>query len=192
MAGENVYDLILLDILLPGLDGFWALRTLRQAGHTALIFMMTAQAGEPERLTAYEAGADDYIVKPFFFRELVARIRRWFQRRSQFLSSASPSTDLTTGNIKLDLLKHRATMNGRFIPLTPKEFMILEYLIRHAGRVVTQTALEQAVWNSDFETGTNVVEVHINRLRKKIDENGKPSIIQTVRGSGYLMEKDPS
>lgn len=192
MISENVYDIVLLDLMMPGLNGLWALRTLRQSGFSGAIFIISGQGGEEERIQAYEADADDYMTKPVLLKVLTARIYAWLNRRGPFLPSETSGTTLSAGNIKLDLLKHRATVNGEFAPLTQKEFMILEYLIRHAGRAVTQTALAQAVWNLDFETGTNVVEVHVNRLRKKIDEDGKPSLIQTIRGSGYLIEKDQS
>ena len=190
MASENIYDVILLDIGMPELNGLWALRTLRQAGNTAAIFIISGQAEEQLKLDAFEGGADDYMTKPILVSELKARIHRWLQRRNQFVSSDSPSTKLTAGNVEVDLLKHQVTVNGRFVPATPKERMVLEYLIRHAGRVVTQTQLAQAVWDMDYETGTNVVEVHVSRLRKKIDEPGKPSMIQTIPGSGYMIEKD--
>jgi two-component system, OmpR family, response regulator len=190
LAAENVYDMILVDIGMPGLNGYWAIRTLRQAGQTVGIFVISGQGGEDDKLEAYNAGADDYLVKPIFLRELVAKIRQWMRRRDDFLSSEAPATLLEVGPIQLDLLKHKTTVNGRVVLLTPKEFMVLEYLMRHPGRVVTQTAIAQAVWSLDHDTGTNVVEFHINHLRKKIGEPGKESILKTVRGSGYMIEVD--
>jgi len=190
LAGENAYDVILLDIGMPGKGGYWALNTLRQSGHSELIFMLTGKGGEQDKLLGLNNGADDYIVKPFFLAEVVARIRMRMRRRKEFATKDPQITVLTAGPLELDLLKHRLTVNGNLVLITPKEFMILEYLLRHRGRVVTQNALAQAVWSLDSETWTNVVEVHINRLRKKIDQDGQPSIIQTVRGSGYLIDAD--
>jgi two-component system OmpR family response regulator len=188
LAGENVYDIILMDIVMPVMHGYWAIRTLRQGGQTVGIFVISGQAAEEDKLEAYNAGADDYLTKPVFLRELVAKIRHWMKRRDNFLSSDAPANILEVGPVRLDLLKHKVTLNGSWVILTPKEFMVLEYLMRHAGQVVTQTAIAQAVWSLDHDTGTNVVEYHINHLRKKIGESGKESIIKTVRGSGYMIE----
>jgi two-component system, OmpR family, response regulator len=190
LAAENIYDIILLDIMMPDLNGYWALRTLRQTGCLAAVFMISGQAGEEDKRMAYEAGADDYLTKPIFISELVLKIRRWLQRRSEAVSANETPHELKAGKLRLDLLKRRTTIDDRFIPLTPKEMMVLEFLIRHVGRVVTQTQLAQAVWSLDFETATNVVEVHISRLRKKIDEPGKPSLIQTVHSAGYMINPD--
>jgi len=190
LARENIYDIILLDIGMPDMNGHWALRNLRASGQNGAIFMISGQATEEAKLMAFQAGADDYLTKPIFISELVARIHRWLQRQDQASEKHGAVTQLSAGALRLDLLKRQAALDGRAIALTPKEFMLLEYLLRHTGRIVTQTALAQAVWNLDFETGSNVVEVHVNRLRKKLDAPGKPSIIQTHRGAGYMIETE--
>jgi two-component system OmpR family response regulator len=192
LAKENVYDIILLDIGMPMINGLEALQTLRHDGQVVGIFMVSGQTGDEFKVQAFEAGADDYLTKPFLFKLLVTRMRAWLKRRDNFLASRSSISELTAGPIKMEFSRRQVTVDGRSVLLTPKEFMMLEYMLRNTGRIVTQTSLAQAIWSIDYETGTNVVEVHMNRLRKKIDEPGKPSFIQTVRGSGYLMEKDPS
>ena len=192
-ARENIYDIVLIDLVLEGdEDGLWTLRTMRFTGQTAAIFMISQSGNESNKLIAFESGADDYMVKPIFISELVARIRLWLKRRDRFLSSEAPNTVLNAGHVKLDLLKRQTYVLGKFVYLTTKEMGILEYLLRYAGRVVTQTAIEQAIWNADFDAQSNAIEVHINRLRKKIDLPGQSSIIQTIRGSGYMIESDSS
>jgi two-component system, OmpR family, response regulator len=187
MAGENVYDILLVDIGMPELNGFWVIRTLRNIGHTEGIFVISGNGEDQNKIEAYRAGANDFLVKPILLYELVAKIRLWMKQRD-VLSSEAAATTLEVGPIKLDLLKHKVTMNDQWIILTPKEFMVLEYLIRHAGEVVTQTAIAQAVWSLDRDTSTNIVEYHVANLRKKIAVPGKPSPIQTVRGSGYMLD----
>jgi len=198
LAGENIYDIILMDIGMPGLNGFWAIRTLRTTGytsgvprqtnHSVGIFVISGQGGEEARLEAYDAGADDYLPKPVFLRELVAKIRLWMKHHD--VKSDGSATVLKVGRIELDLLKHKVTVNGKIVPFTPREFMVLEFLMRNVGDVVTQKAIEQAVWSLDHDIGTNVVEYHITHIRKKIDEPDKESMIKTVRGSGYVIEDD--
>lgn len=183
LTTENYYDVILLDIMMPGLDGFWALKTLRQAGNTSIIFMISGQSSEEDKIEAFRSGADDYLVKPFIYGELVARIHVRLRPRTQDI------TVLEIGTVKLDLLKHKLTVNGTFIPATPKERSLFEYLLRHKGRVVTQQALLQALWSMEYDNSTNVVEVHVTNLRKKLKTAGAPDLIQTVRGSGYMIEE---
>jgi DNA-binding response OmpR family regulator len=192
LAKENSYDIILLDVGLPEIGGIDILKKIRQDGQSAGIFMISGQTDKEIKVQSLEAGADDYMTKPFYLEELVVRMRLWLKRRDHFLSDGASPKQLCLGNIKMDSSRREVTIGGRPVYLTPKEFMVLEYMLHNAGRIVTQNALAQAVWNIDYECGNNVVESHMNRLRKKIDEPGKPSIIQTVRGSGYMIEKDSS
>ena len=185
---EYQYDLILLDIGMPEMDGLSALKAIKSSGSTIPVFIISGQGGEDFKLKAFDLGAEDYMVKPFFLTELTARIRRELARHEKSGNVAGNGAEAVVGPIKLDIFKRRAVISGREIKLTPKEFMILEYLMRRAGRIVTQKALADACWDLDFETGTNVVEVHINRLRKKIDIKGKESLIQTVRQGGYMID----
>ncbi len=185
---EYQYDIILLDIGMPEMDGLSALKTIKESGCTVPVFIISGQGGEDFKLKAFDLGAEDYMVKPFFLTELTARIRRELARREKYGSPSVNGTELKVGPVELDIFKRRAIVAGQQVALTPKEFMILEYLMRRSGRIVTQQALTDACWDLDFETGTNVVEVHINRLRKKIDKKGKESFIQTVRQGGYMME----
>ncbi len=185
LAKESDYDLILLDLGLPGKSGLEALKQLRAVGIKSIIFIISGQGGEQEKVMAFTDGADDYMVKPILIAELVARIRTRLRGKEE-----TNTTELTAGDLRMNLLNRRVTVRGRVITLRPKEFSLLEYLLRNKGRVVSQTAIAQAVWSLDEETQTNVVEQHIKNLRKKIDEEGQPSIIQTHLGAGYMIEDE--
>src|SRR6185437_12431643 len=158
LASTHAYDIILTDIRMPELSGIWLLRTLRQTRNNALVFMITGQAGEEDKLDAYDGGADDYLVKPFQLSELVAKIRAWLKRRHDFLSSDVNATLLIVGDLRLDLLKRRAIRGGRSVRLTPMECKILEYLMRHKGKVQSQSIILGHVSDVDFDGFSNSVE----------------------------------
>jgi two-component system OmpR family response regulator/two-component system copper resistance phosphate regulon response regulator CusR len=175
------FDAIVLDLLLPGLPGLALLRQLRQRGVRTPVILLTALGAVEERVAGLNAGADDYLVKPFAFPELLARLEA-LRRRAQ----DRPSPVLEAGALQLDLTTRRVLHGGREIDLTPTEFSVLELLMRHAGQVVTRKMLYEHLWEADWEGATNLIEVHINRLRKKLERGGGDPI-QTVRGRGYAL-----
>lgn len=175
-------DLAVLDLMLPKLDGLEVLRRARQAGVKTPVIALTARAAVPDKLRGFEAGADDYLVKPFEMDELLARIDAVHRRTAH-----KPSMELSAGDLSLSLSTKRATVAGRSVDLTPTEFSILELLMRFQGQVVTRKMLCEHVWGFDWDGPTNVIEVHINRLRGKLDRNREQSLIHTVRGRGYAL-----
>jgi heavy metal response regulator len=179
---ENDYDVILLDLMLPKLDGLTLCRQVRQDGIQTPIIMLTAKSAVADKVTGLDAGANDYLTKPFAFEELLARIRVVLRPTSQ------PPTKLQVADLSLDLLTHTVTRNGREIPLSAKEFALLEYLMRNAGTVVSRTMIYEHVWDIDFDTSTNVIDVYINYLRNKIDAGFEKKLIHTVRGRGYMLK----
>jgi two-component system OmpR family response regulator/two-component system copper resistance phosphate regulon response regulator CusR len=181
-ASSQRFDAVVLDLLLPDLPGIEVLKQLRQAGVRTPVLMLTALGSVEDRVTGLKAGADDYLVKPFAFPELIARLEAVCRRALD-----RPSTTLAAGPLTLDLTNRRATRRGEEINLTPTEFSLLEFLMRYAGQVVTRKMLCEHLWDSDWEGVTNVVEVHINRLRGKIDKGFDEQLIQTVRGRGYVL-----
>ena len=182
LSGENDYDLILLDIMLPKRDGISLCRQLRDDGVTTPVLMLTAKDSVQDKVTGLDSGADDYLTKPFAFEELLARTRALVRKRSP------QATKLQVGDLVLDLISHRVTRAGREILLTMKEYALLEYLMRNAGTVVTRTMITEHVWDIDFDTSTNVIDVYINYLRNKIDSSQQHKLIHTVRGRGYLLK----
>jgi len=174
--------------MLPGLDGMTVLRTLRGAGNTTPVILLTALADVEHRVEGLRAGADDYLPKPFAYAELSARVESVLRRG---VAGDIPTTTLKVGDLELDLLGRAATRGGRRIELQPREFRLLEYLMRQAGKVVTRTMLLEAVWDYHFDPQTNVIDVHISRLRQKIDRDGAredaPPLLHTVRGAGYRL-----
>ncbi|MBX7168853.1 MAG: response regulator transcription factor [Pirellulales bacterium] len=178
----QAFDVIVLDILLPGISGLDLLRRVRESGNRTPVILLTALGSIEERVAGLKAGADDYVVKPFAFPELLARIEA-ICRRSQ----TRPSTSVACGDLQLDLTTRRVERDGRQVELTPTEFSLLEFLMRHAGQVVTRKMLCEHLWDSDWEGSTNVIEVHINHLRRKLDRGAPVSCIQTVRGRGYAL-----
>jgi len=182
LSGENDYDLILLDIMLPKRDGISLCRQLRDDGVTTPVLMLTAKDSIQDKVTGLDSGADDYLTKPFAFEELLARIRALVRKRSQ------QATKLQAGDLVLDMISHRVTRTGREILLTMKEYALLEYLMRNAGTVVTRTMITEHVWDIDFDTSTNIIDVYINYLRNKIDSGQQKKLIHTVRGRGYLLK----
>ncbi len=181
-AAVNDYDAIVLDVGLPRRDGFEVSRTLRARGSRAPILMLTARDAVTDRVTGLDAGADDYLVKPFALQELLARLRALLRRLPELL----PST-LQVGDLVLDTKSQSATRAGRPIPLTAKEYAMLEFLARHAGRVVGRAELSAHVWDENHDPLSNAIEVYINRLRRKIDEGHPTPLIHTRRGAGYQM-----
>jgi two-component system, OmpR family, response regulator len=181
-ALSQQFDAIVLDLLLPEIPGLDVLRRLRAAGVRTPVILLTALGSVEERVEGLNAGADDYLVKPFAFAELAARIAAVCRRVSD-----RPSPILSVGDLTLDLTNRRVHHGDREIDLTPTEFSLLEMLLRHAGQVVTRKMLCEHLWEADWEGTTNVIEVHVNRLRKKIDREGEDSLIQTVRGRGYAL-----
>lgn len=180
------YDVIVLDLNLPGLSGLELLAKLRSQGVRSPVIVLTALGTVEERVKGLQTGADDYMVKPFAFAELLARIEVVCRR----VAAQRPSMIRSTGDLKLDLTTRRVTVADREIDLTPTEFSLLEYLMRYAGQVVTRRMLCEHLWDSDWEGATNVIEVHVNRLRTKIDKGRPHSFIQTVRGRGYSLRAD--
>ncbi len=183
-SGGNAYAAIILDRMMPGMDGLDVLAAMRAAGTETPVIMLSALASLDERVKGLRAGSDDYVAKPFAFSELLARIEA-VQRRAS--GEGAAVTKLSCGDLEMDLLARKITRGGRKVDLQPREFRLLEYLMRHRNQVVTRTMLLEGVWDYHFDPGTNVIDVHISRLRKKIDEGGAPPILHTVRGAGYRL-----
>ena len=181
-AMSQKYDVVVLDLLLPGESGMTILESMRGAGIGTPVLVLTALGGVEDRVTGLTRGADDYLVKPFAFPELLARIKAVCRR-----SMTRPSPTLEVGDICLNLASRRVTRGGVEINISPTEFSLLEFLMRHAGQVVTRKMLCEHIWYADWEGMTNVVEVHINRLRSKLDGGFPTSAIETIRGRGYAI-----
>lgn len=183
---RSVYDAMVLDLRLPGQDGLDLLRELRAGGAAIPVLILTARDSIAERVAGLDGGGDDYLTKPFAFSELTARLRALLRRR---LAPGHPV--LAAGPLTIDTVRRHAARNGRALDLSPKELMVLEYLVRHAGLLVTRDMIGESVWGADYNALTNVVEVFINRLRQKIDLANGPSLIVTIRGSGYMLRVEP-
>ena len=181
---SEAYDLLILDVMMPGLDGWEVLRMVRAAGKEVPVLFLTARDGVDDRVKGLELGADDYLVKPFAFSELLARVRTLLRRGS----SGYAQTTMKMADLEVDLLKRRATRNGKRIDLTAKEFSLLELLMRRRGEVLPKSLIASQVWDMNFDSDTNVIEVAVRRLRAKIDDDFAPKLIHTVRGMGYLMD----
>lgn len=181
-VGER-YDLMVVDRMLPELDGLSIVKTVRTAGIETPVLFLTALGGVDDRVTGLDAGGDDYLVKPFAFSELLARINALARRPPV----TSAETVLRVEDLEMDLLKRKVTRNGQTLDLQPREFRLLEYLLRHAGQVVTRTMLLEYVWDFHFDPHTNVVETHISRIRAKVDKPFDTPLIHTVRGAGYCL-----
>lgn len=184
VAGTS-YDLILLDVMIPGLNGFEVTRILRQRGVSTPILMLTARDDIDDRVAGLDAGADDYLPKPFAFKELVARIRALVRRAS---SVEKVETVLEIADLQLDTVTHMARRANRDIELTSKEYALLEYLMRHPRRPLSRTLIREAVWGYDYYGASNVVDVYVRHLRQKLEVNGEPPLIHTVRGVGYKID----
>ena len=182
---EVDFDLIILDVMLPVLDGWQVLTRLRQAGRKALILMLTARDAVHERVHGFELGADDYLVKPFAFSELLARVRSLLRR-----STPRTQETIRMADLEIDVLRHRATRAGQKLELTSKEFLLLPLLVRRAGEVLSRTLIAESVWDMNFDSDTNVVDVNVRRLRSKVDDPFPLKLIHTVRGAGYVLEAE--
>jgi heavy metal response regulator len=181
------YDLIILDVMLPGRDGFAVCRALRQRAIQAPVLMLTARDAIEDRVRGLDSGADDYLVKPFAFAELLARVRALARREP-----TAKGTLLRVGDLTLDTITRRATRDSDAIHLTNKEYALLEFLMRHPNQVLTRTMIAEHVWNYDFDNVSNVIDVHIRYLRRKLDDPYTHKLIQTVRGAGYRISTLPA
>jgi heavy metal response regulator len=183
MASTIPYDLLILDVMVPKMDGFTLCRRLREKGSTTPILLLTARDTVEDRVTGLDTGADDYLTKPFAFPELLARIRALLRR-----GTTQPATRLTAADLELDPIAHRVWRAGQEITLTNKEYALLQYLLRNTNRVLTRTAIIDHVWDIQYDSMTNIVDVHIKSLRAKIDRDFSPPLIQTIRGVGYMLK----
>jgi two-component system OmpR family response regulator len=185
LAAGETYDVIILDRMLPEIDGLAILRTIRASGVKTPVLLLTALGGIDDRVVGLEAGGDDYLVKPFALAELLARVNALARRPP----TQEVRTELSVADLRLDVLKRTVTRGGQRIELQPREFQLLEYLLRHAGRVVTRTMLLESVWDFHFDPKTNIVETHMSRLRGKVDRGHAHELIHTVRGAGYVLRE---
>ncbi|KAA0572724.1 response regulator transcription factor [Azospirillum sp. Sh1] len=183
LAGAEHYDVMIVDRMLPGRDGLSLVQVLRAAGNDTPVLFLSALGSVDDRVKGLKAGGDDYLTKPFAFSELLARIEVLVRRRG----AGQPQTRLTVGDLELDLLSRSVRRAGKAIDLLPREFSLLEYLMRNAGSVVTRTMMLENVWDYHFDPQTNVIDVHIARLRQKIDKDFPTPLIHTVRGAGYSL-----
>ena len=185
-ADENEYDVVVLDLLLPKKDGMAVLRELREKGDPVPVLILTALDAVADKVAGLDAGADDYLTKPFSFLELLARVRALLRR-----GTVEPQVKLQMGDLVIDLTAHRASRAGKSLQLTNKEFALLEFFMRNSGRVLTRTAIAEHVWDYRFEdTLSNVIDVFVNRLRHKIDRDFPRKLIHTVKGVGYVMREE--
>jgi two-component system OmpR family response regulator len=183
MAGEGGYDVLVVDRMLPKRDGLSIVEELRRKGDHTPVLILSALGQVDDRVTGLRAGGDDYLAKPYAFSELLARIEALARRRQP----GEVETVYRTGDLELDRLRHSVTRAGKPVPLQPREFRLLEYLMKHAGQVVTRTMLLENVWDYHFDPQTNVIDVHISRLRSKIDKGFGEPLLHTVRGAGYMI-----
>ena len=179
----NDYDVIVLDVLLPVCDGYEVCRALRMRGNTTPILMLTARATIDDRVTGFDAGADDYLTKPFSFRELLARVHALLRRNAHLRPDVLQIADLT-----IDSISHRVSRASREVHLTAKEYALLEYLARRAGQLVSRAEIAAHVWDDTFDPFSNTIEVYMNRLRRKIDDNHSVKLLHTRRGEGYMLD----
>ncbi|MBJ3816714.1 response regulator [Shimwellia pseudoproteus] len=184
LAMTEPYDLLILDVMLPDVNGWDIVRMLRSAGRAMPILLLTALGTVEHRVKGLDLGADDYLVKPFAFAELLARIRTLLRRGSD----AIPESRFQVADLMLDRVSRKVTRNGTRITLTSKEFTLLEFFIRHQGEVLPRSLIASQVWDMNFDSDTNVIDVAVKRLRAKIDNEFEPKLIQTVRGVGYMLE----
>jgi two-component system OmpR family response regulator len=187
LATSGQYDALVVDRMLPGLDGLSVIQALRAANVATPVLILSALGQVDERVTGLKAGADDYLTKPFAFSELLARLEALTRRRA---AAATAETRLAVGDLEMDLLARTVKRGGKVIELQPREFRLLEYLMRHAGQVVTRTMLLEGVWDYHFDPQTNVIDVHISRLRQKIDKGFATPLLHTMRGAGYCLRAE--
>lgn len=186
-AVKNDYDLVLMDVVLPYINGIELCKQIREKKQNLPVLMLTALGTTEDKVSGFDAGADDYLVKPFEFRELLARIKALTKRAS---ATVETSDKLKVADLELDLNKKIAIRGGNKIELTAKEFSLLEFFMRNAGKVVSRNLITEKVWEIDFDTNTNVVDVYVNILRKKIDKGFEPKLIHTKIGMGYLFDAE--
>lgn len=189
LALSEQFDVIVTDRMLPAPDGLAIIRALRASSISTPVLVLTALGDVERRVEGLDAGADDYLAKPFAFSELYARIRALARRPG---ASETPQTDLVVGTIRMDLLRRTVTRQGVAIDLLPTEWRLLEYMMRHPGQVLTRTMLLERVWDFAFDPTTNVVDVHVSRLRRKLEGPDGPALIRTIRGAGYVLETRPT
>ncbi len=185
LATTSEYDLVILDIMLPKMDGWSVLHRLRRAGTPTPVLCLTARDSIQDRVKGLELGADDYLVKPFAFSELLARVRTVLRR-----GPARQPEKLRVDDLELDLLRHKAVRAGVRLDLTPKEFLLLQLLVRRAGEVLSRTLIAEQIWDMNFDCDTNVVDVHVRRLRSKVDDPFERKLIRTIRGVGYVLDTE--
>ena len=183
LAAKGVFDLIILDILMPKKDGLTMLKELRAKQVSTPVLMITAKGSVEDKVKGLDTGADDYLVKPFAIAELLARVRSLLRR-----GGPEKSTTLNVADLTLDLVSHKATRGRNIIELTGKEYTLLEYFMRNTNKVLSRTIISEHIWNYNFDTGTNIIDVYINHLRNKIDGGFEKKLIHTVRGVGYMMK----
>ena len=183
LATRSEYDLVILDVMLPGRDGWAVMEGMRKAGRSTPVLFLTARDAVEDRVRGLNLGADDYLVKPFAFSELLARIRSVLRR-----GPTRAADTIRVADLELDAARHKATRSGKRLELTPKEFALLALLSRRTGEVLSRTLIAEQVWDMNFEGDSNVVDVHVRRLRSKVDEPFERPLIHTVRGSGYVLE----
>lgn len=184
LATHEEYDLIILDIMLPKMDGIEILKNIRKQGINRPVFFLTAKDKTHDIIEGLDAGADDYLVKPFSFNELLARIRALMRREK-----SDKTTEVTIANLKLNMITREVFRSNQKIELTPKEYTLLEYFVHNKGQVLTRTMISEHVWDYNFDTMTNVIDVHINHLRNKIDKDFSPQLIHTIKGVGYVLKE---
>jgi heavy metal response regulator len=185
MAETQTYDLIILDVMLPIMNGLEITRRLRDSKLTTPILMLTAKTTTEDKVAGLDSGADDYLTKPFAFAELLARVRSLLRR-----GSLEKSTLLACADLELDTITHKARRGGKQIDLTAKEYALLEYFLRNKDRVLSRTIISEHIWDYNFDTGTNLIDVYVNHLRNKIDSTFEKRLIHTVRGVGYVLRED--
>ena len=184
LAASTAYDVAIVDLMLPKIDGLTLIDRVRARGIRTPVLILSARRTVDDRVKGLQAGGDDYLTKPFAFAELLARVQALIRRST----GATEPTRLTVGDLSLDLLSRRTERSGRVLDLRPREFALLEYLMRNAGRVLTKTMILSHVWGYSFNPGTNVVDVLVSRLREKIDRDFEPKLLHTVRGVGYVLK----
>lgn len=191
LASEGVFDAIVADRMLPGLDGLAMIAAIRAAGIATPVLVLSALGTVDDRIAGLDAGADDYLPKPFAFSELLARVSALLRRAGASTGvSGTPPARLVVGDLEVDLIARTVTRQGRQLVIGGREFALLEYLARNAGQVVTRTMMLEKVWNYHFDPGSNVVDVHMGRLRRKLEDGMEPPILHTVRGAGYRLAVD--
>lgn len=187
LANANEYDVIITDIIVPGMNGLEFTRLIRSRGNSTPVLMLTAMTSTDDKVIGLEAGADDYLTKPFEFKELLARIKALSRRHKE---APAPKLTLNFAGLEMNLTSRETTRDGIKVELTPKEFALMEYFIRHQGRAISKAEIAEKVWDINFETSSNVVEVYVNYLRNKIDKPFASKLIHTVFGQGYILKEE--